>query len=199
VAFRFDRLIKVFDTAVAVREVARRWRGDEPPRDLATQETPTPGILEARLTNVVVAALKEAFDRDHARLELERAQIEQQRKAAEEQARRAEQALRLEVRRQAIEREVARLRMLAGTAVAGWFASLLLVAFRGAGMFSMPAKVVLGIGWTLLIAAMASGFAAQGRLNASVTNPDESLDPPGNLPLWLVLAGLAFTAFSLLW
>ena len=57
------------------------------------------GQLEAPLTNVVVAALKEAFDRDHARLELERAQLEEER-------RRAEQALRLELRRQAADREL---------------------------------------------------------------------------------------------
>ena len=40
------------------------------------------GQIETRLTNVVVAALKEAFERDHARLELERAQMEEQRRRA---------------------------------------------------------------------------------------------------------------------
>ena len=34
-----------------------------------------PGALEARLAGVVVAALKEAFDRDSRRLELERDQL----------------------------------------------------------------------------------------------------------------------------
>ena len=51
------------------------------------------GHLEARLTGVMVSALKEAFDRDAARLDLERAALDDQR-------RRAEEALRLELVRQ---------------------------------------------------------------------------------------------------
>src|SRR5262245_35080678 len=57
------------------------------------------GALEARLAGVVVAALKEAFDRDHQRLDLERERIDGERQ-------RAERALRLELRRQAGEREI---------------------------------------------------------------------------------------------
>ena len=53
---------------------------------------------------MVVAALKEAFDRDHARLELERGQLEEER-------RRAAAALQAELRRQAIDRELGRLRL----------------------------------------------------------------------------------------
>src|SRR5207247_1127443 len=56
-----------------------------------------PGGLEARLAGVVVAALKEAFDRDTRRLELERAELEAERE-------RADRALRLELRRQAGDR-----------------------------------------------------------------------------------------------
>ena len=64
------------------------------------------GGLETRLAGVVVAALKEAFDRDTRRLDLEREQM-----AAERL--RAERALRLELRRQAADREIARVRLLA--------------------------------------------------------------------------------------
>src|SRR3954469_3175913 len=61
------------------------------------------GGLETRLAGVLVAALKEAFDRDSTRLELERSQIEAERQ-------RAEEALRAELRRQAGERALGQLR-----------------------------------------------------------------------------------------
>ena len=70
-----------------------------------------------------MAALKEAFDRDHARLELERAQLDEQR-------RRAEEAMRLELRRHAADREVGRLRLLAGTALVGWIAAVVVMVVR---------------------------------------------------------------------
>src|SRR3954471_23182399 len=79
----------------------------------------TPGGLEARMAGVVVAALKEAFDRDSRRLELEREQL-----AAERQ--RAERALKLELQRQAGDREIGRLRLLAGVSGLGWIATLFL-------------------------------------------------------------------------
>ena len=116
----FGALIRAFDTITMVRDTMRRIKGghNPPPRsDTALAQPaaspPLPGQVEARLTGVVIAALKEAFDRDHARLELERAQLEEQR-------RRAEEALRVELRRQAAEREVGRLRLLAGMALVPW-------------------------------------------------------------------------------
>src|SRR5688572_22730501 len=75
--------------------------------------TPTGGPLETRLAGVLVAALKEAFDRDSTRLELERSQIEAERQ-------RAEQALRAELRRQAAERALAHARLIAMLAVGVW-------------------------------------------------------------------------------
>src|SRR5687768_6980249 len=125
-------LIKAFDTVMALREVARRVSGGPAAGSPATgvrsgdsglMQAPAGsagGIgtqIEARLTNVVMAALKEAFDRDHARLELERAQLDEQR-------RRAEEAMRLELRRQAADRELTRLRMLAAMALIAWLASM---------------------------------------------------------------------------
>ena len=110
----FAGLVKAFDTIVVLREAARRFKGSSAPQstgvatltDAGGAPTALTGQIEAKLTGVVVAALKEAFDRDHARLELERAQLDEQR-------RRAEEALRNELRRQAAEREVARLRLIA--------------------------------------------------------------------------------------
>ena len=95
-AFPWLRLI---DAALGMTDVARRLRaGREAPQTEMTPGTAPGGPLEARLAGVVVAALKEAFDRDSRRLELEREHIEAERA-------RAEQALRLELRRQAGERE----------------------------------------------------------------------------------------------
>jgi hypothetical protein len=135
-----------------------------------------------------VAALKEAFDRDHARLELERTHLEEER-------RRAEAALQHELRRQAADRELARLRMLAATAMVGWLASVAIVAVDLAG-FSTPGRVVLGLGWLLLLAALGAAFTAQSQVAASPAAQPAGM--AGTASLWLLLAGLAATAVSLL-
>src|SRR5688500_10572253 len=127
----FASLFRAFDAAIALREVAKRFKG-EPPSETGLTTTSPPGSalvgqIETRLTNVVVAALKEAFDRDHARLELERAQLDEQR-------RRAEEAMRQELRRQAADRELARLRLVAGTALIGWMASVIVFVVRVGAM-----------------------------------------------------------------
>ena len=76
-------LFRAVDALIAFRDAAKRFRGNaspplEPPGFPATaQAQGLAGAIEARLTNVVVAALKEAFDRDHARLELERGHLEE--------------------------------------------------------------------------------------------------------------------------
>src|SRR5262245_7793450 len=185
-------LFKAYDAVIAFRDAARRLKdssgGSRPETSLSpTAAQGIAGQIESRLTNVVVAALKEAFDRDHARLELERAQIDEQR-------RRAEEALRLELRRQTVDREIGRLRLLAGTALVGWIASIgVLFVHEG----SMPFRVVLGTGWLLLLASLGAAFNAQGRVNAERIDKPEPADA-GALPLWLLLAGLAATAVSLL-
>src|SRR3990167_3295989 len=119
----FVGLFKAVDALVALRDATRRFKRPE------TDEPAVPppavqglsGQIETRLTNVVVAALKEAFDRDHARLELERSHLEEER-------RRAEGALRAELRRQSIERELGSLRLIASGAMLGWIASIVLLA-----------------------------------------------------------------------
>ena len=146
----FGSLLRAFDAAMAFRDAARRFKGEQPPPPSETGLSPAPapgsalvGQIETRLTNVVVAALKEAFDRDHARLELERAQLEEQR-------RRAEEALRLEVRRQALDRELARLRLIGGAALIGWIAAVLLVVFR-LNDLTIVARGLSAAGWLLLL------------------------------------------------
>ncbi|MBI2188980.1 MAG: hypothetical protein HYU37_17920 [Acidobacteria bacterium] len=188
-------LFRAVDTLIAVRDAAKRFTGgapppaEPPPAEPPLAPSGLAGQIETRLTNVVVAALKEAFDRDHARLELERTHLEEER-------RRAEAALQHEVRRQAADRELARLRLLAGTAMVGWLASIAIVAAGLAGA-SMTARVSLGLGWLLLLAALGASFTAQGRVGAS-SQPQKPGIAVGAASMWLLLAGLAATAASLL-
>jgi hypothetical protein len=188
-------LFRAFETVMAFREAAKRFTAPPepsaapPPSPAAMQSLA--GQLEAPLTNVVVAALKEAFNRDHARLELERAQLEEER-------RRAEQAMRFEIRRQAAEREMGRLRLLAGGALVGWIASVGMFAAGFAGA-AIPARVLLAVGWMMLLGALGLAFTAQGQ----VGGVESAADRPGTLPsaqaaLWMLIAGLAASAFSLL-
>jgi len=178
---------------MALRDAALKYKASSapPPQETSLSQSAAAqglaGQIETRLTNVVVAALKEAFDRDHARSELERAQMEDQR-------RRAEEALRMELRRQAIDRELARLRLLAATALVGWIASIVVLFVHPSGV---PSRIVLGCGWLLLLAALAAGFNAQGRVNALPADRPERFDQ-GALPLWLMVGGLGATAISLL-
>jgi hypothetical protein len=185
-------LVRAYDALMGLRDAARRFKDSAAAAKPETSLSPTAaqglaGQIESRLTNVVVAALKEAFDRDHARLELERVQIEEQR-------RRAEEALRLELRRQTVDREIGRLRLLAGTALIGWIASIAVLFVHQA---SGPSRLVLGAGWLLLLAALGAAFTAQGRVNADHIDKPQRTDA-GALPLWLLIAGLAATAISLL-
>src|SRR5437868_3977182 len=100
--------LQLIDAALGVANFARGRKA--PPQDALAQQlqpgSQVPGGLEARLAGVVVAALREAFERDSRRLELEREQL-----AAERL--RAERALQLELQRQAADREIGRLRLLA--------------------------------------------------------------------------------------
>jgi hypothetical protein len=148
--------------------------------------------IEARLTNVVMAALKEAFDRDHARLELERAQLDEQR-------RRAEEAMRLELRRQAADRELTRLRMVAVMALVAWMASVAIVV-TGLADALLPARIVTGAGWLFLLGAMAVGFTAQGNVAEEILNGADARTAGrrGAIAVWLLVAGLALTATSVL-
>jgi hypothetical protein len=187
----FSTLFKAYDTVMALREAARKFTAPgsppPPPETSLSQTAAAQGLagqIETRLTNVVVAALKEAFDRDHARLELERTHLEEER-------RRSEEILRLELRRQVVDRELARLRLLAGTALIGWIASIAVVFIHPSGT---PSRIVLGLGWLLLLGALGAAFNAQGRISADKTGSGDA----GALPLWLMIAGLAATAISLL-
>ena len=191
----FAGLFRAFETMMVLREAAKRFTA---PSEASSPPPPSPaamqslaGQLEAPLTNVVVAALKEAFNRDHARLELERAQLEEER-------RRAEQALRQELRRQAADRELGRLRLLAVVSLAGWIASIGVFAAGIAGA-SVFARVLLAIGWMLLLGALGMAFTAQGQVGSVAPEGDRAVTTTAaQASLWLLIAGLAASAFSLL-
>lgn len=191
--------LRILDTVIGVTNFAR----GSSPRAAAGEAaglTTAPGALghlETRLAGVVVAALKEAFDRDSRRLELEREQMEAER-------RRAERALRLELLRQAGEREIARLRLMAGVAAASWLGTLFFSARLIGG--ALGARVALGIGWALLLAALAAAFAAQSSVGVTLARMGESLDrtepvpspAAGALAPWLIVVGLAVVGVSVL-
>jgi hypothetical protein len=172
------------------------------------------GGLETRLAGVVVAALKEAFDRDTRRLELERQLLEAER-------RRAARAQRLELLRQAGDREIGRLRVLAGVASAGWIATLFVwitalflsprvsVVDGGAPRAALTARLVVGTGWILLLLAITLSFLAQsavGRVLQSAADDAEAAPDAASLPRigdvipWLIVAGFALVGLAvLLW
>jgi len=185
----------IIDAVIGVTALARGRKS--PARSEQQLERRNIGGLETRLASVVVAALQEAFDRDTRRLELEREQL-----AAEHQ--REERALRLELQRQAGDREIGRLRLLAGVAVVSWLGTLL-PASRLVGA-SLGARLVLGGGWLLLLAAIAASFSAQSRVAGALTRVDDGAarggaitsGVSGALTLWLIVFGLAMVAVAVL-
>lgn len=191
----FPVLFRAFDAVMAFRAAAKRFSA--PSRSPGPEQQTEPaapqgfvGHLENRLTSVLVAALKEAFDRDHARLELERAQLDEER-------RRTEASLRLELRRQAVDREIARHRLLAGVSMVGWIVSVVLVAAGAAGG-STAARVAVAVAWMLLLAALGAAFTAERRAGAALLDSDDALDVGAGVAApWLLMMGLAATAVSL--
>ena len=193
---KFAAVVRAFDTVVALRDAARRFKGGDPASG-GNGTIPLAGgaisrHIEARLTNVVVAALKEAFARDHARLELERAQLDEER-------RRAEAAMRMELRRQVADRELSRMRLLGATAFVGWIASVALLIAR-LGSASPLSRGILVAGWLLLLGSLWASFNAQARISRYVPDADQPFDSDrvAASSLGLVIAGLAVSATSLL-
>ena len=191
--------LQVLDAVIGVTDLARSRKirkmsqeSADQPQQLEAGGRAGLGGLEARLAGVVVAALKEAFERDTHRLELEREQLEAERL-------RAERALALELRRQASDREIGRLRLLASVAVASWIGTL----FFSARLLGGPpgARAALGIAWLLLLAAFASSFVAQSQVAESASRPDErAVDSglAGAFALWLIVLGLALVGVAVL-
>ena len=148
--------LRVLGVVGGLAEAAARFRAPSPPPG-----APVPGgsaitQLEERLAGVVVAALKEAFDRDRARLDLERDQIDAER-------RRVEEALRLETVRQVAEQASSQLRLLVLTSVAIWLASAGLAVWLPT-MRESVSKILLSAGWGALTLAIACAFLGYNRV-----------------------------------
>ena len=191
--------MRVLDTVSMLADVGKRLRGrSHPPETALTGGAVGAGLvgqLEARLAGVVVSALKEAFDRDSARLDLERSQIEAERQ-------RAELALRLELLRQAADREIAKLRSIGAAAIVIWVTSVLFL--MRLPQLALSAKICLGFGWLVLLASIASAFAAQAAVSSAVKPVSSagmpSWDPPAGSAAasWTLIVGLGLTALSVL-
>ncbi|HEY6210792.1 MAG TPA: hypothetical protein VIW45_00845 [Vicinamibacterales bacterium] len=189
--------LRVLDAVIGVTDIARsrrigKLRNESDSRQLEAARPGAGGGLETRLAGVVVAALKEAFDRDTRRLDLEREQLEAER-------RRAERAMRLEVLRQAADREIGRLRLIAGIAVATWIGTLLFVTRMASA--APGARFSFGVGWMLLLGAIAASFSAQTSIARELSRLTRALgtDAPDSVPpsaagaaaMWLLVAALA--------
>jgi hypothetical protein len=186
----------VIDTVGGLVQMARRFKQGSaggittaPPLGSGTL-----GQVEARLAGVVVAALKEAFDRDSARMEMERTQLEAERK-------RAEEALRAELRRQAADRLLGQLRLVAVMAVSTWALSAALGVWLP-GMREIVPRALLGTGWACALAALAAAFA--GWQHVSVQSADTSIGaaviehPSTTYAPRLLIAAVALTGAGLL-
>jgi hypothetical protein len=201
--------LRALDTLGALIDMGQRLRrgsaaapdapAGEPRGADALSATGAPGgALEARLAGVLVAALKEAFDRDRTRLELEQAQLEAER-------RRDEEAMRLELRRQAGERALVQARLLVVLAVVAWIVSAVLFAFLP-GARAIPARAVLAVAWTLLLGCAGTAFAFHqgvagwlGRLRPGAADTGEvPPDRSGRTSGFLLIAGLAALGAALL-
>jgi len=193
-----DMVIGVTDLARS-RKMARMGRdaGDPQEQLEAGGRGGALGNLETRLAGVVVAALKEAFDRDSRRLDLERTQLEVERE-------RTERALNMELLRQAGDREIGRLRLLAGVAVATWIGTLFFSARLMGG--AVAARAAIGGGWLLLLGAIAMSFVAQSQVAAALDRVGSIADRrdavssgvAGALALWLIVLGLALVGLAVL-
>ncbi len=212
-AWDFKRILRAAETLANFGQAARKFReattpdddsvegeqgaGARPPQELATGNRLF-GQIEARLAGVLVSALKEAFDRDRAHLEMEREQIEHERK-------RAEELMRLELLRQAGERELLNVRSLIVVTLVVWITSVLFMMLHG-GRFGVAALVLVGVGWALLLGALGLSFAVYRHVaGVLLRGTREVLDasalerhPFAPAIPWLIVLGLACTAASLL-
>jgi hypothetical protein len=187
--------LRALDLLVGVSDLARRVRK---PDTAALEPTGASrhhlGQMETRLAAAAVAAIKEAFDRDSARLQLER-------ERAADDERRLAAAARAEASRQSGERRIAEHRMHAAIAVAAWIASVLFAATWRDDL-GPASRVLLGAGWLLLLFALAACFTATSRLLAWLDDRPDGPPPaaaPGATSIrWLLVLGLACTGAAVL-
>jgi len=130
-------------------------------------------------------------------MDLERSQIEAERA-------RLEEALRAELRRQASERALAQLRLIAVMA----FALVMVSAALGVwlpGMHTITPRFLMGSGWIAAIVALGCSFAGWQHVSAWTAMTGPAAEPAGNprhpaatAAPWLLLGALTLTGISLL-
>jgi hypothetical protein len=185
--------LRIIDGVLGATDLVRRVRGQS--SDSLEAQRPSGG-LETRLAGVIVSALKEAFDRDRQRIEFERQRLDEERE-------RAERLVRMEWLRQSADREISRLRLVAALAAACWLGTLFLAPrLTGGGPL---ARAMVGLGWALLLAALAGCLAGQSRVSRALGQADDRSSAAditgsgwGAAAPWLVVAGLAVIAVGVL-
>ena len=185
--------MRALQTIGSLVELSKQFRRPVSADESLTGAAARPGgALETRLAGVLVAALKEAFDRDSARLELERAHVDAERQ-------RAEQALRAELHRQSAERSLAHLRLIALVAVGAWALSAALGVWLP-GMRAVVPRALLGLGWAAAFSSVGCAFAAWRTVLATSADLAPSIGEPAaaRTAPWLLLASLALIGASLL-
>ena len=108
------------------------------------------------------------------------------------------------MQRQAADREIGRLRLLAGVAVTAWLGTIVMSARLIAG--GRGARMSLGFGWLLLLGAIAASFMAQSSAAAvaeETTDREVRRDATGSsaagaVALWLLLCGLVLVGVAAL-
>ena len=193
-----NQWLRAVDLAANVVQWAGGWRKPSPPAEVGLAPGGGPlSQLETRLAGVVVAALKEAFDRDKARMDLERAHLDAERE-------RAEAALRAELRRQAADLALSRVRTTAIMAIGVWMLSAALAVWMP-GMRTGAARYVLGGGWVCALASLGCAFAGWQRIATWLTlhsAASSSVDSqPNRIEVaapWLLIGSIAFVGLALL-
>jgi hypothetical protein len=188
--------LQLFDLLVNLTDILR-MRGSRS-RGLSERRKGRPRrLLEGRLAGLVAGAMDEVFARDRAREERIRARIQEERRERE----RARQVER--VQRQG-DREVGRLRLIAGLAVLSWIATVLLAVAQASTGTGVAPRIFLGFGGLLQLWALVSSLVAQSGLSAALaryTDPDRHAPDAGVnavMAPWLLVASLAFIGVAAL-
>jgi hypothetical protein len=188
--------LQVFETVSDLAQLSGRFRRAKSPTDPQATGGML-GQLETRLAGVVVAALKEAFDRDRVRMDLERAQFEAER-------RRAEEALRAELRRQAADQALGQVRLIAIMAIGVWMLSAALGVWMP-GMRIGTGRWILGSGWGCALAALGCAFASWQRITvwsagdmSDIGASQMRVSRVERIAPWLLLGAIALVGAALL-
>lgn len=184
--------MRIIDTVGGLAQMSGKFRPKPSETGMAEPGAGPGGLaggIEARLAGVVVAALKEAFDRDRARTDLERAQMEADR-------RRADDLLAAELRRQAAERTLSQLRLVAVLAASAWMLSAILAVWLPGMRGGLP-RALLGAGWLLAFVSLGCTFAGSRLASSPAAGPPAGGGAAEAAP-WALLAALGAIAASIL-